>query len=113
MKFGNYCYWGSLMFIALLTSAVLLAQAEPAAQPASTGTAAVAPAPAPAAKGAGTGPGMVVDKHEEFVCHTEEVLGTRLKKKVCRNKEQAELEKAESRQTLEHIQQLSRPVAGN
>ncbi|MFC3070985.1 hypothetical protein [Phenylobacterium soli] len=86
--------------IAIALAATVMFADAPATAPAPT----VQPVSAPAS----TGTGMLVDKKSnDFVCKNEPVLGSRLTKKVCRSRSQAEDEKSESRETLSQIQRLS------
>ena len=92
----------------VFAAVVMFADATPAAAPAA------APAPAPAAAPAKPATGMTVDKaSNDFVCHNEEVLGTRFTKKVCRSRSMAEEDKNESRRSLEYMQQNSLAPKGN
>jgi hypothetical protein len=76
------------MFVAMLAATVLLADAT-AAAPANQ------PAPAQAAKKA---------DDQKLVCHTEQVLGSRLPVKKCRTAEQAAADKEAARQDLDRAQ---------
>ncbi len=77
--------------IALLAAFVVMsAAAEPATGPA-------APAAAPEAKKTQGDPNAVV-------CHKEEVLGTRMSKRICETKEQADSRRKEDQDNLQHIQ---------
>jgi invasion protein IalB len=77
------------MLSAMLAAVALLADATPAA--------AAAPAQ-PAAKPAPT------KKADDIVCHKEAQLGTSIPTKVCYSRAEYEANKAESRRTLEHVQ---------
>lgn len=57
---------------------------------------------------------MLVDKtSNDYVCHKEEVLGTRLTKKVCRSRSEEADIKAETRQALDRMQNQSAVARGN
>ncbi|MFC3070984.1 hypothetical protein [Phenylobacterium soli] len=97
------------MFGIVLAAAVLFADVTPTAAEAPAAAAPAAPPAAPA-KAAG----MTVDKKSnDYICHSEEVLGTHFKQKVCRSRSQAEDDKSESRQALQRIQGLSQIPRGN
>lgn len=78
------------MFVVMLSALALLADATPAA------AAAPAAKPAPAAKSQGS----------DIVCHKEYTLGSNIPTKVCRSRSEDEANRAESRQTLEHMQAM-------
>ena len=75
------------MFGAVFAFAIVLADATPAAAPAPTKTASIK-----------------VNK-DGMVCHTEEVLGSRIPKKVCMTPAAAADRAAQDRQMLDHLQQ--------
>ncbi len=77
------------MIVALLAATVLMADASAAATPANP----PAQAQAEAAK-----------KKPEMVCHTEQVLGSRLPVKKCRTAEQAAQDKQDARDQLDRAQ---------
>ena len=81
------------MFSAVF-AAVVLAQAAPAAD---------APRPADAQVAPADAKGPKVDK-DGLVCHTEEVLGSRIPKRICYTPEAAAQRQQEDRRTIEHMQ---------
>lgn len=83
-----------------LAAVVLFADAAPAAAQAAPATQ-VQPAapPAPTAKGM-----TVSAKTNDYVCHREEVINTRISKRVCRSRQETEAERGEVRQFVEHLQ---------
>ena len=49
-------------------------------------------------------------KKEELVCHSEPLIGTNIKTKVCRTKAQIEADRTEQRQNLERMQSSQGPT---
>jgi hypothetical protein len=80
------------MLTVMLGAAALLADTTPAASK----------APAPAAPAAAAA--APTKKAGDVFCRKEAVLGTNIPKRVCYSRAEYEANKAESRQTLEHIQ---------
>jgi hypothetical protein len=80
------------MLTVMLAAAALLADATPAATKAPVAPTPAATAVAPAKKAG------------DVFCRKEAVLGTNIPKRVCYSRAEYEANKAESRQTLEHIQ---------
>ena len=78
------------MFVAMLAATILLADATTAA-PANPPPA----APAQAAK---------KPEDQKMVCHTEQILGSRMPVKKCRTAEQAAQEKQDARDQLDRAQ---------
>lgn len=81
------------MLTVMLAAVALLADTTPAA--------AAAPTAAPAAQAA---PAAKQKKPDDIVCHKEATLGTSIPTKVCFSRAEYEANKAESRRTLEHVQ---------
>ena len=81
------------MISVLFAAAILLAETTPAA----AGAQAVAAPPAAAA------PAQKVNK-DGLVCHTEEIVGSRIPKKVCFTPEQAADRAQQDRENLDHMQ---------
>ena len=77
------------MFVAMLAATILMADATTAA-----------PANSPAA------PAQTAKKSDDqkLICHTEQVLGSRLPVKKCRTAEQAAADKEAARQDLDRAQ---------
>ncbi len=87
------------MISALFAAAILLAETTPAAAPAPM--AAVAPAQA-TADGA---PAVVkVRRNEDMICKQEEVLGSRIPKKVCYTRAEQEARSQEDQKNLQRMQ---------
>jgi hypothetical protein len=82
------------MIVALFAAAVLLADTTPAAAPTN---------PPPAAQ-AQAQPAKKKADDAQMVCHTEQVLGSRLPVKRCRTVEQAAADKASAREELDRAQ---------
>jgi len=80
------------MLTVMLAAVALLADTTPAAAAAPAQTA--APAAQPAQQ----------KKPDDIVCHKEATLGTSIPTKVCYSRAEYEANKAESRRTLEHVQ---------
>lgn len=97
------------MIAIVLAAAALFADATPAAAQ----TAPAAP-PAQAAPAAQPAKGMVVSKKtNDYVCHTEQVINTRITKKVCRSKAESDQERAETQQAVERMQNMTPGAAGH
>jgi hypothetical protein len=94
--FKSY-FWSVLMIGAVFTVAILLADATPAAaQPTPA-----APAAAPADQSASAKPKV---NRDGMVCHTEEILGSRIPKRVCMTPADAEARAHQDQQNLGRIQ---------
>ena len=81
------------MFIAMFAAVALMADATPAAA-----AAAVAPAPAAATKAAEADP---------MICKSEAILGSRLPKKVCMRKSEAEARTRRDQDATAKIERMS------
>jgi hypothetical protein len=86
------------MISSVLAAALLMAQAAPDAAGAQVPMAAAPAAPAPVAA-----KGPKVNK-DGLVCHTEEVLGSRIPKRICFTPEQLADRKQQDQETLERLQ---------
>jgi invasion protein IalB len=80
------------MLTVMLAAVALLADTTPAAAAAPAQT--TAPAAQPAKQ----------KKPDDIICHKEATLGTSIPTKVCYSRAEYEANKAESRRTLEHVQ---------
>jgi hypothetical protein len=85
------------MIGAVFTVAILLADAAPAAAQ----TSAPAPAAAPGSQVASAKPKV---NRDGMICHTEEILGSRIPKKVCMTPAEAEDRARQDQQNLQHMQ---------
>jgi hypothetical protein len=83
------------MIGAVFSAALLLAQAAPAAMPP-----AAAPAPVVTSTSA---PAQKVNK-DGLICHSEQILGTRIPKRVCFTPEEAEQRRLQDKANLERMQ---------
>jgi len=79
------------MFVALIAATVLMADATAAPT-------------TPAAPGAASAQPAKKAEGQQMVCHTEQVLGSRLPVKKCRTAEQAAAEKQDARDQLDRAQ---------
>ena len=84
------------MISALFAAAILLAETTPAAAPA-----AMPAAPQATADGA---PAVAKVKRDDMLCKQEEVLGTRIPKKVCYTRAEQEARSQQDRQNVERMQ---------
>jgi invasion protein IalB len=96
------------MIIAILAAGALMFQAAPAAAAAAPDAA----SPAPAPSGGVTAVTTAVVSKDKLVCHEEQLLGSRLTKKVCATASAVAQRKQEDRQTVEKWQTL-RPYVSN
>ncbi|HEY8002652.1 MAG TPA: hypothetical protein VIE16_00400 [Phenylobacterium sp.] len=83
------------MISAILAAGILLADTTAAVQAQAAKPTAVAPATSVAPK---------KDETQEMVCHSEQILGSRMPVKRCRTKGDIATQKLEDRQTLERMQ---------
>jgi hypothetical protein len=88
------------MISAILAAGILLADTTAALQAQGAKPTTVAPATSVAAR---------KDDSQEMVCHSEEVLGSRMPVKRCRTKGEMATRKLEDRQTVERMQILQEP----
>lgn len=86
------------MISALFAAAILLAETTPAAAPAA------APAAPAAPQATVDGAPVVKVKRDDMLCKQEEVLGTRIPKKVCYTRAEQEARSQQDRQNVERMQ---------